>query len=67
MNKWLVIVVLAVIVVGVFVWVSNRDEPGLSPSNAVKKTTKTTQQSTPIFGRDPNAPNSDAYRVFGVE
>ena len=73
MNKWLVIVVLVVIVVGVVVWISSRDEPGLSP-DAVKKTTRTTtsparpvtKQTTQVMGVVPIAPNRDALRVFGV-
>ncbi|MEK6847392.1 MAG: hypothetical protein AABY16_04470 [Nanoarchaeota archaeon] len=71
MNKWLVIVILAVIVVAVAVWVSNRDEPDLSPATAkktVRTTTPTTKTATQqqIMGKVPVAPDNNAFKVFGV-
>ena len=74
MNKWLVIVVLAVVVVGVAVWLSNRNELGLSPASAVKKTTKTTTSPAEgpavsqllLIGKTTTPPNDNALKVFGV-
>ncbi len=32
MNKWLVIAVVAVVAVGIFIWISSRGEPSLVPA-----------------------------------
>ncbi len=63
MNKWLVIAVIAVIVVGVFIWISSRDQLGLSPvGKSVSKTGIMGKAPVPMSSRgSPSGKN-----VFGV-